>query len=930
MTSITANQSIAINRWPQILRKSGRPRDKGKLVSPVVPDSSPSSRGLPMQVSKEEILKIACNYTGYSAPNVTPETVVSTGIFNLEDVVEYGVDASIQTQLWGGEIERLLVATTDLQQALTFTGSSALHHSTKRSFDYLARLADIVYVSFNISIHDYQATLEEHCPGLMIESLLHESRNLLERYTEEKGEDEDENDENSPSTAGKGEDKRDEVSYDDCFELIDYLTATLARFLCKSAWGSEWHGQILAYLAKLATKLKITSYQPKEWATASLEAHPQARGSNRLAGIHAYRRGNVDIDHHGGGNHDLEAPNETLNKVANFMNLLGRTDHTESSPRTRRYAVQQHYWMTCAKIRSPLQRIIMYTLIAIRGRRKLSTSLPTSFEMCATLYNVGLDDLPLLVFQDMDGESLGSWKMENLTVSHAAFEILDLTMKGLEKSTQQMPLTATTNEQSGGITSAEHTPSQNCSGADTRSCTGEGNVTRSVAESSNPRVAGRVAFAVGINTARNVPSRLEYSDIQASVVWHYEISDFQGPSASSKPLSADPNMGIKPHRKTLASMNDIVTIMLPLVLASPRLVDMTTDMIGLCAHAAETKGEILPRPAAGIKASFCLSTTEYDNKWDAKKLKSAAPLSKSLLGRDALLTWHSGGVPTRVPTTVPTRLPITAPSATTTKAIKAGDLQRDLAQKGLEDLQNATKIMSNWVFEEGGVRVKCDWYVGICMFIAAILVVGGIVAGLTINERLPGVDPFNIATFCWVLAAFFILIVKSIRVAQWPWRDFLRREVLCRSVSELSSVTRIDSQLIIAQLLLNEDITQLKTRGPFNCVFSRRTESAEGFSIDEPLSMRTMLLSGLIMVQVHGQYHGEFLVCLDIRKGTDYNCVPDSNSGIGQREYIVSAMLSDKNKASEDGPIRIHLKRTHEVAWGGIVGFYNQENSCFT
>ncbi|KAK1851926.1 hypothetical protein CCHR01_05440 [Colletotrichum chrysophilum] len=152
------------------------------------------------------------------------------------------------------------------------------------------------------------------------------------------------------------------------------------------------------------------------------------------------------------------------------------------------------------------------------------------------------------------------------------------------------------------------------------------------------------------------------------------------------------------------------------------------------------------------------------------------------------------------------------------------------------------------------------------MAACGILVVGGILAGLLVGERIPGVDPFNIATFAWVLAAFIILIAKSLSVREWPWRDFLRGQVPCRSVSELHTVTGIDEQSILKYLLANDVLTILTTRGPFNICFTRRSE--DGFSIDVKSELRTLMTSGIVVVQVE-MATGRGLVCLDLRGGIE-------------------------------------------------------------
>lgn len=64
--------------------------------------------------------------------------------------------------------------------------------------------------------------------------------------------------------------------------------------------------------------------------------------------------------------------------------------------------------------------------------------------------------------------------------------------------------------------------------------------------------------------------------------------------------------------------------------------------------------------------------------------------------------------------------------------------------------------------------VQCRLYVSAVVALSASLVIGGISIGITVGDRIPGVDPFNITTYCWVLAAFVLLVFKSIRVRDWP------------------------------------------------------------------------------------------------------------------------------------------------------------------
>ena len=57
-------------------------------------------------------------------------------------------------------------------------------------------------------------------------------------------------------------------------------------------------------------------------------------------------------------------------------------------------------------------------------------------------------------------------------------------------------------------------------------------------------------------------------------------------------------------------------------------------------------------------------------------------------------------------------------------------------------------------------------------------------------------------------------MAKSVRKAEWPWRDFLKGRVTCQSVRELASVTVYDEQAIIMHLISLESETPLVAKGP--------------------------------------------------------------------------------------------------------------------
>jgi hypothetical protein len=138
-----------------------------------------------------------------------------------------------------------------------------------------------------------------------------------------------------------------------------------------------------------------------------------------------------------------------------------------------------------------------------------------------------------------------------------------------------------------------------------------------------------------------------------------------------------------------------------------------------------------------------------------------------------------------------------------------------------------------------------------------------------VRDSVSGVDPMQFATFAWVIMAFFVVVAKSRYVREWPWHDFLHGRIVCKSVSDVSDVSGVNAQMVLMKLLHGERENILKTRGPFNGMFTRKSEGSEGFSIDEPLKLSTMLASGFIVLKVRNET-GEHLICADIRKGTNF------------------------------------------------------------
>ncbi|KAI0411298.1 hypothetical protein F5X98DRAFT_383918 [Xylaria grammica] len=396
-----------------------------------------------------------------------------------------------------------------------------------------------------------------------------------------------------------------------------------------------------------------------------------------------------------------------------------------------------------------------------------------------------------------------------------------------------------------------------------------------------------------LNSARSGFDVLDQSSIGTSIHWNYPPNGSQGTIR-------------------LTSMSHVITVIIPLLMTDPRAASFTQDLIDIAVY-GEFSGQRLanpvkPRSYGKYTAFFSLSTDSYRKIQESRKPQDAKSLSSAPLRCNNL---YMGTALGRFPSNVP-----------------IDENMEDLVQHRRWELENIARIMDKWVFEEKGVMVQCRKYVIGWMSACFLVVGGGLAVGASLGQRISGVDPFNITTYSWVLAAFFLLIAKSIRVKNWSWNDFLHGRVLCKSVSELSSVTGIDEQFIFVKLLQDERESFLETRGPYNVVFRRKSQ--DGFSIDRPLNIWAMLLSGLIVVETES-VRGRGLVYLDLRPGTKFqtiNKLGDSEA-VQDEEYIHSArVLGDENQNHDVGVTRIRLTKG-KIEWLRTAGLYANQEAKF-
>lgn len=252
--------------------------------------------------------------------------------------------------------------------------------------------------------------------------------------------------------------------------------------------------------------------------------------------------------------------------------------------------------------------------------------------------------------------------------------------------------------------------------------------------------------------------------------------------------------------------------------------------------------------------------------------------------------------------------------------------------------------MRKWHMRTCDIVVRCATYVRIIQGLAIMLVFGGLAVPFSVGDRITGVDPFQIATYTWLIAGFFLVVAKSQYVEAWPWNDFLHARVECHSVTDLSEVSGIDPQQILLFLLRNEWNNVLNTDGPYNGMFTRKvqpdspegtktksptgtdsapTTSGAGFSIDIPLHVHTMLASGIVPLKVRDPT-GEHLICIDGRKGKWDRALSERRGKWLTCRNFNSEDLEDRT--NDDASKEVHRLERYEFKWTKVMGVYVKDS----
>lgn len=245
------------------------------------------------------------------------------------------------------------------------------------------------------------------------------------------------------------------------------------------------------------------------------------------------------------------------------------------------------------------------------------------------------------------------------------------------------------------------------------------------------------------------------------------------------------------------------------------------------------------------------------------------------------------------------------------------------------------RLQNDWEIHQDYIKARCATYVLGVLAFCVLLVTGATLLGRA-KEDEPGwsyVSPMTMFVASWGIAGTVIVISKAKKSEEWTWVDYVHLRCPCRSVSDLSALSKIDPQLVLSYLLQNEDSTLLRTTGPFSGPF-RRNKEGVGFCIDIKPNLKTLQSCGLIFAKV-ATAEGQMLVCLRIDCGTQFASLPSTNYSMEDGAQLLVCFETthlneertyrrSRSPGSQD--FDMSLERPH---WYKILGIYNNLDSTF-
>lgn len=776
-------------------------------------------------LSEDEIMQVVLRFETKDATRPIPHDGTDKPFTEPQDLTSYGIRYETQKKLWKLEVRRLIESAQNINEPLRFHGNGLFEGITDAGgFQCLHLIAREIHEAFYICTHDFDLFMLEHVPELtedVIKSFLksHRILALRERILQQ----------SQSSSVPDWYQRFNGRQREAYFLLVDYMTATLARYLTRCAVGRSWTQECIALLAKWAAKLKVISGNPKQAVMTTMTKANALRTRKRM------EQEEELVEWVYGVTTGVAAESKKQSELVGALDNAMRSEKADGGfkGKAKRALVFHSYLSTTFYY-------LLYDLQTSQGHEDC-------FQVARVVYKSGLDDWMTLLTSDRESLIAASSSFPCLRYAHVALDIF-------------------------------------------------------------------VATAISVKVHQK-PSDLvnstEISEHEVEVFWKYSVEN--APSAQSNTSTSVPLSITSPDwvanrlnqkqagdQMKISKMNEAISVLVPLSLMDTTSISNVASLL----YIVNLVDDYSPPDQfenTMYTATAHMTTQQYNKRFPRGFDKDINRVPTGPLWDAAFIqSPHRKGFRATIP------LPL---------------FHNDKLHNPPDNLHHIYERMDSWTYDQASISVPCRLYVVTVVSVAVTLVGCGLATGFTVGTRISGVDPFNMTLFFWILAGFILAGFKSLRVEDWPWRDFMFGRVVCRSVSELHAVTRVDEQLILRRLLQKEKVNILRTKGPFNEAFLR--QAPDGFSIDRPLTLRSMMLSGLVMIKVKTP-EGFALVCLDVKKDTlsDSISVRETSE---DNERLVCMDLSPTAKGSF-GEFKLSRRK---LGWIKTVGLYSVMDSKF-
>jgi hypothetical protein len=330
-----------------------------------------------------------------------------TGLPKFDDLRPYDISKTAEADIYKLEVKRLKQA-AESDEPILFNSGGVLESTNLKGYENVSHLADQILCNFSIILHDNSLPTLEYCKWmstlrLSISDFKKARRRLMTRYEQ----DEDLIKARKPKLVGTADENS--KAY---FAIVDYITATIARLLVRSATSDYWNHQLLAVLAQWAAKLKVVSFDPVQYSSLSLSAAEEL--VSRL----------IEYD----SKDNAQVLKIRLSDAKEFNSPETHLDvDAEANADITGFYYQEH-----TRLRAHLAYLVEHIAGALFASEKTG-NLANSFETCSIVYETGLDKSLTLLSGYRNGDVSASSDRTYIQLSYTAFDLLIKIVETLEK-----------------------------------------------------------------------------------------------------------------------------------------------------------------------------------------------------------------------------------------------------------------------------------------------------------------------------------------------------------------------------------------------------------------------------------------------------------------------------------------------------------------